>query len=317
MIFSAATPSIALPGLVSKAAAQAQTAIGAKAVVWDKLVDNGSDLAVNLLIAIIIVAATVWTARWVGRITEKALGGFHHRHEDPTLRIFAASVARNAVFIIGGIAVLQQLGVKTTSIIAAVGAASLAIGLAMQGALSNVAAGGMILLFRPYRVGDIIESAGKTGQVRALDLFVTELATLDNLKIVIPNGKVFADVIVNHSFHPKRRADVIFRVPLTADVPATMTRLRERLRRNPLVLDEPPPLIEVTGMSEAFVEVAVRPWAASADYGPVKADMLLCARLLEADAKAALPAISKAEGEAPLQAAPSQPRPKRPAAGRR
>lgn len=319
MISPAATPSIALSSLVTQAAQQAQTALGARAVVWDKLVDNGSDLAVNLLIAIVIIAATVWVARWVGRLTERALGGFHHRHEDPTLRIFAASLARNAVFIIGGIAVLQQLGVKTTSIIAAVGAASLAIGLAMQGALSNVAAGVMILLFRPYRVGDIIESAGKTGQVRALDLFVTELATLDNLKIVIPNGKVFADVIVNHSFHPKRRADVVFRVPLTADVPAMVARLRERLKTNSLVLDEPPPLIELTGMSEAFVELAVRPWAASADYGPVKADMLLCARLLEADPGCALPAISKAVGEAPLQPAPGQPkpRPKRLAAGRR
>ena len=304
---------------MTQAAHQAQTVIGARTLVWDKLIDTGSDLAVNLVIAIVIIAATVWVAGWVGRLTERALGGFHHRHEDPTLRIFVASVARNAVFIIGGIAVLTQLGVKTTSIIAVVGTASLAIGLAMQGALSNVAAGVMMLFLRPYRVGDIIESAGKTGQVRALDLLVTELATLDNLKIVIPNGKVFADVIVNHSFHPKRRADVIFRVPMTADVPAMMLRLRERLRKNPLVLDEPPPLIEITGMSEAFVEVAVRPWAASVDYGPVKADMLLCARLLEADAKCPLPAISEAEGEAPLEAAPgsSQPRPKRLAAGRR
>ena len=306
MILSAVTPSTALSSLVTQAAQQAQTAIGAKTVVLSKLVDTGSDLAVNLVIAIVIVAVTVWVAGWVGRLTERALGGFHHRHEDPTLRIFVASVARNAVFIIGGIAVLTQLGVKTTSIIAVVGTASLAIGLAMQGALSNVAAGVMMLFLRPYRVGDIIDSAGKTGQVRALDLLVTEMATLDNLKIVIPNGKVFADVIVNHSFHPKRRADVIFRVPLTADVPAMMLRLRQRLQANPLVLDDPAPLIEVTGMSEAFVEIAVRPWAASADYGPVKADMLLCARLLEADAKAALPAISKDVGEAPLQPAPGR-----------
>ena len=178
----------------------------------------------------------------------------------------------------------------------------------------------MILLFRPYRVGDIIESAGRTGEVRALDLFVTELATLDNLKIVIPNAKVFADVIVNHSFHNRRRADVVFRTTLAADIPAMLLRLRERLQRNPKVLTDPQPLLEVTGMSEAFVEIAVRPWAAREDYGAVKADMLLCARLLEADPKAELPPIACQDNSA--EDAPARdgaPRPgirlKRPVAG--
>jgi small conductance mechanosensitive channel len=266
----------------------------AKPAVWGKLVNTGGDLLLNLAAAGLILVLTIWAAGWAGKLTRKALGGFGHRHPaDATLQVFMSSLARNAVYILGGIAVLSQLGVKTTSIIAAIGAASLAIGLAMQGALSNVAAGVMIFLFRPYRVGDIIESAGRTGRVRSLDLFVTELATPDNLKVVIPNAKMFGDVIINHSFHDRRRADAVFRAPLKTDIKALLDKVRERLEADPRVLKDPPPLVEVTGMNEAFVEVAVRPWAAREDYGPLKADVLLCARLLEDDPAAELPPPTK------------------------
>ena len=276
--------------LVDQAATHAQAAVAANTAVWGKLVNTGGDLMVNLAASVVIVVVTLWVSRWAGRLTDQGLGRLHRRGgADRTLQVFAASVVRNVVIILGAIAVLQQLGVKTTSIVAAVGAASLAIGLAMQGALSNVAAGVMILVFRPYRVGDIIESAGRTGRVRSLDLFVTELATLDNLKIVIPNAKVFGDIIINHSFHDRRRADVVFRIPLAADSKAVMDRVRARLDADPRVFADPPPIIEITGMAEPWVEIAVRPWAAANDYGPVKADVLLCARLLEADPAAKLP----------------------------
>jgi small conductance mechanosensitive channel len=146
------------------------------------------------------------------------MGRLHGRRApDLTLQTFVSSMVRYVILAIGFVAMLQQLGVKTTSIVAVLGAASLAVGLALQGALSNVAAGVMILLFRPYRVGDIIETGGKKGTVKALDLVITELATADNLKIVIPNNKVFGDVIVNHSHHGQRRVDVTFRVPAAAD----------------------------------------------------------------------------------------------------
>ncbi len=287
-------------GIVSHAARQAQTVLLSDTAIWGKLVNTGGDLMVNLVAAVLILLLTIWVANWAGRLTQKALGGFHRRHAtDPTLQIFFASLARNAVYILGGVAVLQQLGVKTTSIVAAVGAASLAIGLAMQGALSNVAAGVMIFVFRPYRVGDIIETGGRIGRVRSLDLFLTELSTLDNLKIVVPNAKVFGDVIVNHTFHDRRRADAVFHLPLTADLNSVMDRLRARLETDPRVLKDPPPLLEVTGMTEGFVEIAARPWAARDDYGPLKADVLLCARLLEADPKAELPPAPRASTSSP------------------
>ena len=258
--------------------------------IWDHVVGAGGDLLTNLAVAAIIIVATIWAAKWAAKLTRRAFHGVHRRHEtDETLEIFFASLVRNIVLILGAIAVLEQLGVKTTSILAAVGAASLAVGLALQGALSNVAAGVMILLFRPYRVGDIVETAGRIGQARSIDLFVTELATLDNLKVVIPNAKVFGDVIVNHTFHDRRRADTVFRAPPAADVVGLMQKLGDWLKADPRILTTPPPLMEVTSVNEGAVELAVRPWAATGDYAPVKADLLLCAKLLETNPAAELP----------------------------
>jgi small conductance mechanosensitive channel len=308
LIFSALGPDgLPLIGKTAHPVTAAATAARPDVAIWSKLVDTGGDFLVNLAAAALILLVTVWAANWTGKLSREALVRIHRRggDSDQTLAIFVSSLARNAVYILGGIAVLQQLGVKTTSIIAAIGAASLAIGLAMQGALSNVAAGVMIFLFRPYRVGDVIESSGRTGRVRSLDLFVTELATLDNLKIVIPNSKVFGDVILNHSFHDRRRADVNFHIPPAADVVSVMQKLRERLASDPRVLKDPAPLVEITNMTELFVEVFVRPWAAREHFGPLKADVLLWARLLEADPQARLPpppGDARAPHPAPLQA---------------
>jgi small conductance mechanosensitive channel len=291
-------------GLLTGESGHSAGALAARTFAWNKLIDAAGDLAMNLAVAALIVLATVWLARWAARITRAALARVHpHRGApDVTLQSFGASMARNLVLVVGLVAMLQQLGVRTTSIIAVLGAASLAIGLALQGALSNVAAGVMILLFRPYRVGDLIESAGRMGRVESLDLFVTELSTLDNLKIVIPNSKVFGDVIVNHTVHERRRADAVFRVRLATDVPAMLERLRRRLDADPRVLKTPPPLIEVTGMAEAWVEIAVRSWVAQGDLGRVKADTLLWARILEADPAAELPPPSTTPAAPPPEA---------------
>jgi small conductance mechanosensitive channel len=239
------------------------------------------------MIALVILLASVWLSGWTQKLVRSALGRLRTRHgpPDPTFQIFVAALARNAVLLLGIIAVLQQLGVKTTSIIAAISAASLAVGLAMQGTLSNVAAGVMIFLFRPYRVGDVIETGGRTGRVVSLDLFLTELATLDNLKVVVPNSKVFGDVIVDHSAHSKRRADVSFHVPKLADPRAIMDQLRRRLDADRRVLKDPAPMVELTQVTEAFMEITVRPWVLGEDHGQVKADILLWGRLLASDPK--------------------------------
>ncbi len=281
---------IQLAGPVAAAAQNAQAAVKGNTLVWAKLVDQGGDFLVNLAEAAVILAITFWVAGWTKRLTRDVLGRMpNHQRPDPTLQIFAGAMVHNVVVVLGMIAVLQQLGVKTTSIIAALGAASLAIGLALQGALSNVAAGVTIMIFRPYRVGDLIDTSGRTGTVVSTDLFVTELSTVDQLKVVIPNGKIFGDVIVNHSFHRLRRADAIIHLPLVVDVDAWMERLMKAMKADTRILTQPAPIIEVTGIAEAFVEIAIRPWVARDDYRAVKADVLLWGHMLNADLKAVLP----------------------------
>lgn len=278
---------------------------GARSFAWSKLIDAAGDLAINLAVAGLILAATVWLSRWASRLARTLLARVNARHggADVTLLSFAASMTRNVVLAVGFVAVLQQLGVQTTSIIAVLGAASLAVGLALQGALSNVAAGVMILLLRPYRVGDVIESAGRIGRVEALDLFVTELATPDNLKVVIPNGKLFGDVIVNHTYHRRRRADVLVRLPLSADVSAVMRRLEQRMAQDGRIDKAPAPTVELTGAAETWVELAVRPWVSREHYAAVKSDIVLSARLLEADPAAELappPPVPARPAKAPV-----------------
>ncbi|MDP3748960.1 MAG: mechanosensitive ion channel family protein [Phenylobacterium sp.] len=261
-----------------------------------KFIDAAGDLAVNLVVAAIILVVTFWAAGWASRLVRRLIGRVHRDGPpDVTLQTFGGSAARYVVVIVGLIAVLQQVGVQTTSILAVVGAASLAIGLALQGTLSNVAAGVMLLLFRPYRVGDVVEIAGRTGTVKALDLFVTELATPDNIKVVMPNAKVFGDVIVNTSHHPRRRVDAIFRVDTKRDVPALLAGLKARAEANPLVLPDPAPMVEMLGMSETFIEAVVRAWVEREDYAVVKADLMLAARLLADGADTPLPPTPKAK----------------------
>lgn len=260
--------------------------------VLHKFASAAGDLAVNLVVAVVILTVTLWAAGWASRLVRRLIARVaRHEAPDVTLQSFAGSLARYLVIIVGLVAVLQQLGVQATSILAVLGAASLAVGLALQGTLSNVAAGVMLLLFRPYRVGDVVEIAGRVGTVRALDLFVTELATPDNVKVVLPNGKVFGDVIVNTSFHDRRRVDAVFRAPFKQDISALMAGVKGRAEANPLVLKDPAPTVEVVGMSEAFVEAVVHAWVERADYGAVKADLLLAARLLAEGDGADLPPV--------------------------
>ncbi|PZR35615.1 mechanosensitive ion channel family protein [Caulobacter segnis] len=264
-------------------------------------------LAVNLVVAGLTLAVTFWAAGWAARFMRRTLSRVHRNSPDPTLESFSASLARYAIIAVGLVAVLQQLGVQTTSILAVLGAASLAIGLALQGALSNVAAGVMILLFRPYRVGDVIETATRQGTVKSLDLLFTEIATPDNVKVMIPNSKVFGDVILNYSTHRHRRADVLFKVPLKTDLVLVLKRLRERAENDPRIRKDPAPMIEVTDLSELFAQAAIRVWTAAADFGPVKTDLMLSAHLLaENPLREDLPPPRPAKAADPSPAMPGE-----------
>ena len=243
-----------------------------------KLTQIAADFAVNLAVALIILTATIFAARWASHATRKGLGrvrGFRH---DPTVLSFAVQVVRVIVFLIGFIAVLQRLGVQTTSIIAVLGAASLAVGLALQGTLSNVAAGVMLLVLRPYRVGDLVNIGGNIGKVQRLDLFFTQIADANNVKIMAPNGKVFGDMILNLSGQKTRRMELKIGVAYRENLNAAKQALTSAAAAHERVLPDPEPWCGVTNLLDSSVEMTLTAWCKSEDYWQTRADVFQAAK---------------------------------------
>lgn len=238
-----------------------------------KLTELASALAVNLLIAGLIFTATLFAAKWASVATRRALSrvrGFRH---DPTVLAFAVQVVRVVVIIMGMIAVLQRLGVQTTSIIAVLGAASLAVGLALQGTLSNVAAGVMLLILRPYRVGDVVSLGGNVGSVQRLDLFTTQLSNGNNVKIVIPNSKVLSDVMLNLSGQQTRRIEIMFGVGYGDNLSQARDVLIKAATAHAKVLKDPAPWAGVTNLLDSSVQITLQAWVKSADHFQTQADL--------------------------------------------
>jgi len=257
-------------------------AVTQHAKLWETYGHDLSVFAVNLAGALLILLVTFWAAGWGASLARKAMGRVrrHNGEPDVTLQSFIASLTRYLIIIVGLMAVLEQLGVKTTSVLAVLGAASIAVGLALQGTLSNVAAGVMLLLFRPYRVGDLVEVGGRMGTVKMLDLFVTEMATLDNLKVVAPNGKIFGDVIINYTTPKTRRVDVTFHIGPRQDLKAVLGDMQALLAEDRRVLKDPKPSFEANALTELYAEGVVRAWCKSSDYVGVKTMIVLAVQSL-------------------------------------
>lgn len=242
---------------------------------WRSLLDGALHLGFNLLLAAAILAATLWAARWASRLARGATARLHREHgPDLVLQNFIGSLVRYAVMVIGVVAMLQQLGVRTTSVIAVLGAASLAIGLALQGGLTNVAAGVMILILRPFRVGDRVEIVGHTGIVRALDLFVTRLTDCDGRLVIIPNGKAFGEVIVNHTGPALVSFTVDCGIDYGDDVDKALDVLLACARAEKRIAADPPPWAKLTALNDSAVVVTLRAWTAAADVLQNRYDML-------------------------------------------
>jgi small conductance mechanosensitive channel len=258
---------------VSGAIASGERLTAVDAAVVAKLTDMAGDLAVNLLIALLILAITVVAAKWTARAVKRManrMGGLRH---DQTVVSFIAQVARVAVYIIGFVAILQRLGVQTTSIIAVLGAASLALGLALQGTLGNVAAGVVLLILRPYRVGDVIDVGGAVGVVQRLDLFVTQISNASNHKIVVPNGKVLGDVIVNLSGQGTRRVEIDFTVGYGTNLKQARFVIATAAAAHEKVLADPAPWAGVTGLLDSAVQITLHAWVDSGDWWQTRADL--------------------------------------------
>lgn len=230
----------------------------------ESMTSSGLALATNVVIAIAILLVGLWISKRVQNAIIRM--GQKFAHLDETLFRFFASIARFLIMAFVLIAVLGRFGVETTSIVAVLGAATVAIGLALQGSLSNLAAGVMLLIFRPYKVGDFIDAAGTFGNVEEIDLFTTILQTFDHQQIIIPNSKIWGEKIINHSHHPVRGVDMRFNVAYEDDIDTARAVIQKVLADHPHVKSDPAPFIEVESLSERSVEVLVRPFTDGAHY---------------------------------------------------
>ncbi len=259
---------------LAQAMAVGEQRLSMDAAILAKALDLLGDFAVNLAIAAIIFVLTLLAARWASGAARKILGRTRLVRRDPTVLAFMVQIVRVVVIIIGMIAVLQRLGVQTTSIIAVLGAASLAVGLALQGTLSNVAAGVMLLILRPYRVGESIDVGGASGTVQKLDLFTTQLTNANNHKIVIPNSKVLSDVIVNVTGQRTRRIEIKFTVGYGENLKDACAVLASVANVNDRILKYPAPWTGVTGLLDSAVQITLHAWVNNADWWQTQSDLM-------------------------------------------
>ncbi len=220
--------------------------------------------SMNVLYALLIIVIAFWVAGFVKRLIVRV--GSSHEKLDNTLFEFFGSLAKYVILTFAGIMVLERFGITTTSLVALIGAAGLAVGLALQGTLSNLAAGVMLLLFRPFRVGDFIEGAGVFGQVDSITLFTTDLGTFDKQHIIVPNSELWGTKIINHSHHEVRGVDLSFGVSYGTDLEKAKKAIAKVFAAHDLVLKDPAPFIEVDKWSESSVDFIARPFCKGEHY---------------------------------------------------
>jgi small conductance mechanosensitive channel len=232
----------------------------------DRLMDLGAEYLPKVLLAAFTLFVGLWVIRAVSRVGERAL---MNSHVDPTVRSFLRSLGTMTLKVLLFISVASMVGVATTSFVAVIGAAGLAVGLALQGSLSNFAGGVLILLLKPFKVGDTIEAQGHNGTVNAIQIFHTEIYTGDNRLVIIPNGKLYNDVIVNFTNQPPRRVDVNLAVPYDSNIADVRRILVESVSGLASVLADPAPMAEPFSFGESGIQFTVRAWARPEDVGPL------------------------------------------------
>ncbi|WP_322348438.1 small-conductance mechanosensitive channel MscS [Oceanisphaera profunda] len=226
---------------------------------------------VNIVAAIITLTIGFMLVR---TLTNGVNSLLKKRNVDNTISDFITSMIKYALLAFVIIAALGRVGVQTASFVAIIGAAGLAVGLALQGSLSNFAAGVMLIGFRFFKAGDYIEAAGTAGTVRSVQIFTTILMTADNRMIVVPNAKILNDKIINVSREKTRRLDLEIGVSYSADLKLTKEVLERIINEDPRVLPEPAPRIAVSNLGASSVDIIVRPWVNATDYWALKFDLL-------------------------------------------
>lgn len=236
------------------------------------LVTYGTEYAISVVAVAVILIAGFTVAGWVSGGVRRMLG--RTKRIDSLVAGFLSNMARYAIIAFAIIAALDQFGVETTSFVAILGAAGLAIGLAFQGTLSNLAAGVMILMFRPFRQGDFVEAGGVSGSVDSVALFFTELRTPDNVQIIVPNSQIWNTSIRNFSYHKTRRCDFVLGIGYGSSIEVAIATLKEMAAADDRVHKEPAPVIVVSNLGDSAVDITIRLWCDAASYWPLRFDFM-------------------------------------------
>lgn len=224
----------------------------------------------------VLGAAGLLFVGWLfGRLLRRSLKRLFDRTEfDETLEVFLTSLIYWIFMVLVVAAVLGIFGIQTTSLVAILGAGGFAVGLAMQGTLSNFSAGVMLLVFRPFKVGDFIEAAGVAGKVEEVGIFSTTMNTPDNVHIIVPNSEVYGTTVKNYAVNETRRNDIVLGISYNDDIPTAMAVIRRLIAEDPRILKDPAPVVAVGELADSSVNILVRPWCGRDDYWAVRWDLL-------------------------------------------
>ena len=237
---------------------------------WTLIQTTGVDLGINLVTALVIFFVGKWI---VGMVVKGLMKAMQKGDLDITLRRFIGNLARTLLMLFVIIAAINALGVQTASLIALLGAAGLAVGLALQGSLANFAAGVLIVLFRPYKVGDWIEGGGVSGSVEEVQILTTVLKTGDNKRVIIPNSQIMGTTITNYSANDTRRVDLVVGVSYSDDLDKVRKELQDLVDGDKRILKDPAVTIAVSELADSSVNFVLRPWVNTADYWAVYFDL--------------------------------------------
>lgn len=232
----------------------------------DRVIDWTFTYGPKLLGAIIVFVLGLYVTNWITRQVSRAM---NRRHLDVSLQSFLSSMISVGLKILLLITVAGMLGIQTTSFIAVIGALGLAVGLALQGSLANFAGGVLILVFKPFKVGDLIESQGQTGVVSEIQIFNTILLTPENKTVILANGAVSNNTIVNYSRHGTLRVDITMAVSPSNDIQTVKKVVEDEMMKDPKVLKDPKPSVNVQRIGDGMVTLAIRPYSNAADYWDV------------------------------------------------
>jgi small conductance mechanosensitive channel len=253
---------------------------------WEILLDYSP----KLITALVILFIGLYVIRLINRLVRRIMD---NREIDPTLSKFSADILLWILRVLLFVTFISKLGIETSSFVAILGAAGLAVGLSLQGSLSNFAGGMLIILFKPFRVGDTIEAQNVVGTVKEIQIFVTKLIAANNQTIFIPNGILSNGVITNHSMQGMRRADLIFSLSYDTNIKEAKNIVMNVMESHPNVLKTPEPVVVVRDLTDTAIHLAIRPWAKTEHFGEMASDILEQCKLAFDDAKISIQAKSE------------------------